>query len=568
MTTPRSTRSGTATRAAGRSPTPRQGDRITTPLVRDDDGTLRPASWSEALGVAARRTGRGRGSAGVLVGGRVTVEDAYAYAKFARIVLGTNDIDFRARPHSAEEAEFLAAHVAGRPMTVTYADLEKAPAVLLAGFEPEEESPIVFLRLRKAVRKHGLQVTSIAPFATRALTKLARPADRAGARRRGGRAGRPGRRRAADAARRDHPGRRTAGHLARRALGRRHDWRRRPAPGWRGFRAGPASAARWRPVRCPVCCPAAGRSATPSARDRSPPAWNVDELPTPPGRDTAGILGAARDGELGALLVGGVELADLPDPDAALAAIDAAPFVVSLELRDSAVTERADVVFPVAPVVEKAGTFVNWEGRVRPFEPSLHTNATPDLRVLASWPTRSASTWACATPRPRGEELARLGTVGGTRGRRTDVPRRRRRRSPARARPCWPAGACCSTPAGCRTASRTSRAPPDRRSRGCRRPPPPRSASADGDLVTVSTERGEITLPLAITDMPDRVVWLPLNSPGSAVHRQLGVTPGAVVSIGRAAAVTYPDPTLFGHDPWWLVLVRTTAPASSSARPR
>ena len=74
------------------------------------------------------------------------------------MVLDTNDIDFRARPHSAEEAEFLAAHVAGQPMTVTYADLETAPAVLLAGFEPEEESPIVFLRLRKAARKHGLQV--------------------------------------------------------------------------------------------------------------------------------------------------------------------------------------------------------------------------------------------------------------------------------------------------------------------------------------------------------------------------------------------------------------------------
>ena len=44
--------------------------------------------------------------------------------------------------------------------------------MLLAGLEPEEESPIVFLRLRKAVRKSGLQVKSIAPFATRTLTKL------------------------------------------------------------------------------------------------------------------------------------------------------------------------------------------------------------------------------------------------------------------------------------------------------------------------------------------------------------------------------------------------------------
>jgi NADH-quinone oxidoreductase subunit G len=54
-------------------------------------------------------------------------------------------------------------------------------------------------------------------------------------------------------------------------------------------------------------------------------------------------------------------------------------------------------------------------------------------------------------------------------------------------------------------------------------------------LVTVSTDRGQVTLPLTITDMADGVVWLPLNSPGSQVHRQLGVTTGAVVSIGRSA---------------------------------
>ena len=92
-------------------------------------------------------------------------------------------------------------------------------------------------------------------------------------------------------------------------------------------------------MRCPACCPAAARSSDASAREQTAAAWNVDELPTAAGRDTAAILAAARGGELGALLIGGVELADLPDPDAALAAVDAAPFVVSLELRESAVTE-------------------------------------------------------------------------------------------------------------------------------------------------------------------------------------------------------------------------------------
>ena len=107
----------------------------------------------------------------------------------------------------AEEADFLAARVAGRPMTVTYADLEKAPAVVLVGLEPEEESPIVFLRLRKAARKHGLQVISIAPFATRGLTKMAGRLHHGRARRRGRGAGRPGHERPAEPAGRDHPGR-------------------------------------------------------------------------------------------------------------------------------------------------------------------------------------------------------------------------------------------------------------------------------------------------------------------------------------------------------------------------
>ena len=56
---------------------------------------------------------------------------------------------------------------------------------------------------------------------------------------------------------------------------------------------------------------------------------------------------------------------------------------------------------------------------------------------------------------------------------------------------------------------------------------------AEGEPVTVSTDHGSISLPLAITEMPDNVVWLPMNSHGCAVHRDLGVTLGATVQIGR-----------------------------------
>ncbi|MGL5858173.1 MAG: 2Fe-2S iron-sulfur cluster-binding protein, partial [Angustibacter sp.] len=91
-------------------------DRLTQPLVRDaESGQLRAASWPEALAVAARGLAAARDASGVgvLPGGRLTEEDAYGYAKFTRVVLGTNDVDLRARPHSPEEEQFLAHQVAG-----------------------------------------------------------------------------------------------------------------------------------------------------------------------------------------------------------------------------------------------------------------------------------------------------------------------------------------------------------------------------------------------------------------------------------------------------------------------
>jgi NADH-quinone oxidoreductase subunit G len=60
--------------------------------------------------------------------------------------------------------------------------------------------------------------------------------------------------------------------------------------------------------------------------------------------------------------------------------------------------------------------------------------------------------------------------------------------------------------------------------------------AADGGTVTVSTDRGSITLPVAVTDMVDDVVWLPTYSPGSHVHAALGVGAGAVVSVKAVAS--------------------------------
>src|SRR3984885_5522030 len=353
-----------------------QPDVLTTPLVRDADGTLQPASWAHAIVAATRGLEAARGRAGVLVGGRVTWEDAYAYSKFARIALDTNDIDFRARPYSAEEADFLAARIAGRPLTVSYSDLKSAPVVVLAGFEPEDEAPVVFLRLRKAARKRGVPIYAVAPFATRALNKMsgrllqtvpgAEPSTLDGLAT--GEVGEllstPGAVIMVGERLATVPGGLSAAARLADATGARLAWVPRRAGERGALEAG----------ALPGLLPGGRLVADDTARAQVAAAWNVDELPSAAGRDVDGILSAAADGSLGALLVGGIEPADFADPDAVLAALDAAGFVVSLELRHSEVTERADVVFPVAPTTEKAGAFINWEGRFRGFEPALRVS--------------------------------------------------------------------------------------------------------------------------------------------------------------------------------------------------
>ena len=530
-------------------------DRLDTPLVREN-GELVPTSWPEALRAAAAGLSGARGNAGVLVGGRVSTEDAYAYAKFARVALGTNDIDCRARVHSAEELDFLAAHVAGRFLDVTYADLETAPAVLLVGFEPEEESPIVFLRLRKAAFKKGTQVFSIAPVATHGLAKL-----------RGRLLGcLPGAEAAvltslennkADDAPSglDTDDYRTTFAAAVSALSQPGaiimvGERLAGVPG--GFTAAAAlsesTGARlaWVPRRAgergaieagalPNLLPG-GRPIS-DAESVAPVAlrW-ATTIPQQAGRDTDGIIAAAASGELGALLVAGVDLDDLPDPQAARAALETAPFVVSLELRPSSVTEYADVVFPVAAAIEKAGTYLDWEGRSRPFDASLKTTGQlSDYAVLNALADALDVHLGLPDLRTARAELAAFS--GGYKGSATATTVA----ASAVVKPAtgqvilasWhelldagslqdgtPYLAATAKPVRAHLSPATAQ----------------RVGVADGESVTVSTDRGSITLPAYVTAMVDDVVWVPLRSAGSEVHRTLGVAPGGVVQIAGGVA--------------------------------
>ncbi|MCA5895045.1 NADH-quinone oxidoreductase subunit G [Isoptericola sp. NEAU-Y5] len=543
-------------------------DRLTTPLVRDrtlDEegqvvhrGELRPASWAEALELAAEGLAEARaaGGVGVLPGGRLTVEDAFAWSRFARTVLHTHDVDQRARVHSGEEAAFLAHAVAGTGMGVTFTDLEQAPAVLLAGLEAEEEAGVTYLRLRKAVRAHGLRVFSVAPFASRGLARLdgtllpAAPGTEAewlgtlatqaggglvpaaadaemlgtvaGALAEPGAVVLVGERLASS------PGAYSAAVRLAAATGARLAWIPRRAGERGGVEAG----------LLPGLLPG-GRPVTDAAARREvAAAWGMDAeaLGAEAGRDAGEILDALSVGQLAGALVGGLELADLPDPVHARRALGAARFVVSLEVRRTAATELADVVLPVAPPVERAGSYWNWEGRVRAFGQALESAALPDHRVLDALAAQAGVDLGAATPLAAHQAIGALPAFRGPRAAEPDGDRHEP--------PSVPVGSAVlaswhlqlddgALQDGEQFLAGTAKRPVARMSAAT-------AASVDvydGDHVAVSTERGTITVPVAITEMVDHVVWLPLASRGCRVHEELGAVPGDLVRISPPSPV-------------------------------
>ncbi|MFB3739057.1 MAG: NADH-quinone oxidoreductase subunit NuoG, partial [Candidatus Velamenicoccus archaeovorus] len=134
-------------------------DRVTTPLIRDRG--LEPASFDEVFRAVAGWSQGGR--VAFLTGGRLTDEDAYALSKLARTAFRTNDLDHR-RHLGGGLAERLAA--AGS-LSVTYRDVERAKVIVAVGLDAEQEVPILHLRIRKAVRRHGATVVVIDPRRTR-----------------------------------------------------------------------------------------------------------------------------------------------------------------------------------------------------------------------------------------------------------------------------------------------------------------------------------------------------------------------------------------------------------------
>ncbi|MBB5855235.1 molybdopterin oxidoreductase family protein [Amycolatopsis umgeniensis] len=129
--------------------------RLTTPLIRVD-GELRPASWEQALDLVARRlteirAAKGADSVAVFGGGGLTNEKAYLLGKFARVALGTSQIDYNGRfCMSSAAAAGIKAFGADRGMPFPVTDLADADAVLLIGANPAETMPPFTQHLKRA----------------------------------------------------------------------------------------------------------------------------------------------------------------------------------------------------------------------------------------------------------------------------------------------------------------------------------------------------------------------------------------------------------------------------------
>ncbi len=376
-------------------------DRLGTPLVRAPEADeLTEASWADALAAAAEgitraRMRRGPESIAVLGGARGTNEDAYAWSKLARTLLGTDSVD-------AQMGDGLPAEAVLSLPRATIDAACAADTILLLGPDLKEELPVLYLRLRQAVVERGATLVELSPVET-GMTRYATVSLRY----------RPGEVAelvqalvddSTPAAGGDRPAAlspaaavREAAELLRRGslvcvLGRPS---LAEAAGPVIDAAGALLAALPETTFLPVLrrgnvagaldmglAPGVlpGRVALDEGRSWFAREWEA--LPAGRGLDAQGIITAAAEGRVGCLiLVGADPLADFPDRELARRALAGAGFVLAVDafLTDS--SRLADVVLPASAFGEKSGTTTNIEGRVS----RLHQKVTAPGTARADW---------------------------------------------------------------------------------------------------------------------------------------------------------------------------------------
>jgi NADH-quinone oxidoreductase subunit G len=134
--------------------------RLTKPLLRQADGKLAEVSWEQALAHAGRRLreireSRGGAAIGVIGSNRTTNEENYLLQKFARTVLGTNNIDHH---RTADYTAFARALSGPQDRAASLRETGTAPAILLLGNDPTEQHPLLAWNLRTNVRHHNARI--------------------------------------------------------------------------------------------------------------------------------------------------------------------------------------------------------------------------------------------------------------------------------------------------------------------------------------------------------------------------------------------------------------------------
>jgi NADH-quinone oxidoreductase subunit G len=209
-------------------------------------------------------------------------------------------------------------------------------------------------------------------------------------------------------------------------------------------------------------------------------------------------------------------------------------FVVSLEIRQSDITDIASVVLPVAAVVEKSGSFMDWQGSTRNFEAAVEQSLNrSDVRILSVLADEIGKPINLATVKIAKKEFDSIGNWDGSKNSMKLVP-----------------AATIKAASGDEAVLNSWRNLLDKGSMqdgednlaGTARKAIvvislARAKSlgvSENDLVRVSNDYGAITLPCSINDIEDSSIWLPRNSQSSQLIRNLGVVSNSIVKVAKA----------------------------------
>ena len=138
-------------------------ERLSTPLIRRDDGSFRETGWEEALSLAAERLStlrdrHGPDSLAGLASAKCTNEENYLFQKLMRGVLGTNNVDHCARLCHSSTVAGLASAFGSGAMTNPIRDVLRSRVILVTGSNTTENHPIYANYIFRAVQHHGAKL--------------------------------------------------------------------------------------------------------------------------------------------------------------------------------------------------------------------------------------------------------------------------------------------------------------------------------------------------------------------------------------------------------------------------